>query len=224
VRSGSILNVLPTLSTFGHNVRAIDWETTATGCSSLSAVVNARPRTIGMPSTSKYSAETCLYESATLPPPASANPRGGNASNGGLTPANARTVGSLASARTMASRLSSLMTSIESVSTVRNPGLNCDDATALRRKIAEQINSSADAKTCTPIRMLRARPGRAALTSSPRSVRTGSTRVACNAGINAKHAVEAMAETTRNRATRQSAAGTLKLTSPRSMGSVRIAQ
>jgi hypothetical protein len=62
------------------------------------------------------------------------------------------------------------------------------------------------------------------LISSPRSVRTGSTRVACRAGINAKNAVATMAETTRNSATRQSAAGTLKLTSPRSTGIVRIAQ
>ena len=37
----------------GHSVRATDSETTATGCPSRSAMVNARPRTMGMPRTSK---------------------------------------------------------------------------------------------------------------------------------------------------------------------------
>ena len=49
-------------------------------------------------------------------------------------------------------------------------------------------------------------------------------RVACSAGIRAKKAVAAIAASTRNSATRQSAAGTLRLTSPRSTGMVRIAQ
>ena len=111
----------------------------------------------------------------------------------------------------MAARFGSLSMSINTVSAVRSPGLNCDDAIALRRKIAAQINSSADAKTCTPIRALRARPGRASLTSSPRSVRTGSIRVACSAGISAKNPVAPTAATTRNTATRQSAAGTPRL-------------
>ena len=101
--------------------------------------------------------------------------------------------------------------SIRTVSAVRKPGSNRDDAIALRRKIAAQISSSAEAKTCTPISALRARPGRASFTSSPRSVRTGSIRVACSAGISAKNAVAAIAATTRNSATRQSAAGTLMI-------------
>ena len=110
------------------------------------------------------------------------------------------------------------MTSITTVSAVRRPGSKRDDAIALRRKIAAQISSSADAKTCTPINALRARPGRASFTNSPRSVRTGSIRVACSAGIKANSAVASVAATTRNNATRQSAAGTLRLTSPRSTG------
>ena len=50
------------------------------------------------------------------------------------------------------------------------------------------------------------------------------TRVACSAGTKAKKAVAAIAASTRNSATRQSAAGTMKLTSPRSTGMVRLAQ
>jgi len=57
--------------------------------------------------------------------------------------------------------------------------------------------------------MLRARPGRTSLISSPRSVRAGSMRVAWSAGTKAKKAVAAIAASTRNSATRQSAAGTL---------------
>ena len=89
----------------------------------------------------------------------------------------------------MAARFGSLRASISTVSAVRKPGSNRADAIALRRKMAAQISSSADAKTCTPISTLRARPGRASFTSSPRSVRTGSIRVACSAGISAKNAV-----------------------------------
>ncbi len=76
-----------------------------------------------------------------------------------------------------------------SVSAVRKPGSNRDEAIALRRKIAAQISSRAEAKTWMPMSALRARPGRESFTSSPRSVRTGSSRVACSAGINAKNAV-----------------------------------
>ena len=133
-------------------------------------------------------------------------------------------VESVAIAWSMAARFGSLMMSIMTVSAVRSPGSKRDDAIALRRKIAAQISSSADAKTCTPISALRARPGRASFTSSPRSVRTGSIRVACSAGIKANSAVAVVAEMTRNNATRQSAAGTLRLMSPRSTGTVRITQ
>ena len=142
----------------------------------------------------------------------------------GRTAAYAVIVDSVAIAWIIAARFGSLLMSINTVSAVRKPGSNRDEAIALRRKIAAQISSSADAKTCTPISALRARPGRASFTSSPRSVRTGSIRVACSAGISAKSAVAAAAEMTRNTATRQSAAGTLRLTSPRSTGIVRIAQ
>ena len=86
------------------------------------------------------------------------------------------------------------MMSISTVSAVRRPGSKRDDAIALRRKIAAQISRSADAKTCTPINALRARPGRASFTNSPRSVRTGSIRVACSAGIKANSAVAVVAD------------------------------
>jgi hypothetical protein len=91
---------------------------------------------------------------------------------------------------------------------------------ALRRKIAAQISSSAEANTWTPMSTLRARPGPALPTISPRSVRSGSIRVARSAGISAKKAVAAIAVTTRNAATRQSAAGTFRsmFGSPRSAG------
>ena len=108
----------------------------------------------------------------------------------------------------IAARFGSSMISISTVSAVRRPGSNRDDAIALRKKMAAQIKSSADAKTWMPISALRARPGRASLINSPRSVRTGSIRVACSAGINAKNAVAAIAAMTRKTATRQSAAGT----------------
>jgi len=134
------------------------------------------------------------------------------------------TAGSAAIAWSIAPRLGSLMVPISTVSAVRKPGSNRDDAMALRKKIAAQISNSAEAKTCTPISALRARPGRASFTSSPRIVRTGSIRVACSAGISAKNAVAAIAAATRNSATRQSAAGTPRLTSPRSSGMVRMAQ
>jgi hypothetical protein len=133
-------------------------------------------------------------------------------------------VDSDAMAWSIAVRFGSLLMSMKTVSAVRKPGSNCDDAIALRRKIAAQISSSADAKTWMPISALRARPGRASFTSSPRSVRTGSIRVAWSAGISAKNAVAAMAATIRNSATRQSAAGTLRLTSPISAGIVCITQ
>ena len=75
---------------------------------------------------------------------------------------------------------------------------------------AALISSSADANTWTPISAFRARPGRPSFTNSPRSVRIGSIAVACSAGISAKNPVADTAPTTRNTATRQSAAGTLK--------------
>jgi hypothetical protein len=132
-------------------------------------------------------------------------------------------VDSLASAWAMAARFS-LLISINTVSAVRRPGLYRDDVSALRRKIAAQIKSSADANTWTPIRTLRARPGRASFRSSPRRVRTGSTAVACSAGSNANKPVAPIAATTRNNATRQSAAGTPRLISPRSSGTICHAQ
>ena len=133
-------------------------------------------------------------------------------------------VASLVTAWIIAARFSSLLMSINTVSAVRKPGSNRAEAIALRRKTAAQISSSADANTCTPISALRARPGRASFTNSPRSVRIGSIAVACSAGISAKNPVAATAPTTRNTATRQSAAGTLRLTSPISTGIVRSAQ
>ena len=144
----------------------------------------------------------------------------------GRRPAYAAMVDSDAIAWIIAARFGSLIISMRTVSTVRKPGSNRDDAIALRRKIAAQISNSVEPKTWMPISALRARPGLASFTSSPRSVRTGSIRVACSAGIKAKKAVAAMAARTRNMATRQSAAGLAmsRLGSPRSTGIVRIAQ
>ena len=224
VTSGSSRNDSPTPLPLGHNARATDSDTMTTGSWSRSNSVNARPRTMGMPSTSKYADDTDLNVTDVLPAPVSAKATRSGASNCGLTAAYAVMVDSPASAWIMAARFGSLSMSINTVSAVRSPGLNWEDAIALRRKIAAQINSSADAKTCTPIKTLRARPGRASLTSSPRSVRTGSIRVACSAGISAKNPVAPTAATTRNTATRQSAAGTPRLMSPRSTGIVRRAQ
>ena len=117
-------------------------------------------------------------------------------------------VRSEAIAWSIAARLGSLGMSMITVSAVRKPGSNRDEAMALRRKIAAHTNNSAEANTWIPISAFRERPGRASLTSSPRSVRTGSIRVACSAGSNANNAVATIAPTTRNTATRQSAAGT----------------
>ena len=111
--------------------------------------------------------------------------------------------------------------SINTVSAVRKPGSTGAEI-VLRRKMAAQITSS-DANTCIPISVARATRSRA-LTNSPRSVRTGSNAVACSAGISAKNSAAATAATTRNTATRQSAAGTLRLMSPISTGIVRSAQ
>ena len=101
----------------------------------------------------------------------------------GRTAAYAVMVDSDAIASIIAARFGSLSISMNTVSAVRKPGSNRDDAIALRRKIAAQISSSAEAKTWMPISALRARPGRASFPSSPRNVRTGSIRVACSAGI-----------------------------------------
>ena len=138
----------------------------------------------------------------------------------GRTAAYAVMVDSDAMAWTIAARFGSLAIWIITVSAVRKPGSNRDEAMALRRKIAAQISNSAEAKTWMPISALRARPGPAFPTTSPRSVRSGSIRVARSAGISAKKAVAAMAATTRNTATRQSAAGTVssRFGSPRSTG------
>ena len=93
--------------------------------------------------------------------------------------------------------------------------------TRFSRTPPREISSSADALTCTPIRRLRARPGRASLTTSPRIVRIGSMRVACSAGASPKHIVEMAAPTMRNSATRQSASGTINRISPISGGKLR---
>jgi hypothetical protein len=58
--SGSRRNVSPTPLPFGHSSFATDSDTIATGCSSRSNGANARPRTMLMPSTSKYADDTCL--------------------------------------------------------------------------------------------------------------------------------------------------------------------
>ena len=91
-------------------------------------------------------------------------------------------------------------------------------ANALLKNTAAEISSSADALTCKPIRKFRARPGRASLTTSPRIVLIGSTRVACSAGASPKKIVETPAPTMRNSSKRQSASGTDSRTSPRSGG------
>ena len=131
-------------------------------------------------------------------------------------------VASALSAWIIRGRVGSWSMSINTVSAVRRPGSKRAAARPLRRKMAAQISSSADASTCTPISALRARPGRAPCTSSLRSVRIGSMAVARNAGSSAKAPVAASAAITRNTATRQSAAGTLRFTSPMSSGTVRI--
>ena len=102
------------------------------------------------------------------------------------------------------------------------PGSTVAEANALRRNTPAAISSSADALTCRPIRMLRARPGRASRIISPRMIRTGSTRAACNAGPSANRPVAATAPNTRNAATRQSPAGIDRLTSPRSAAMVDV--
>src|SRR5262245_49228457 len=57
----------PTGSAFGHIVRAVVSETTATDrFGVVSAGVNARPRTTAMSSTRKYSGDTNLYATLTL--------------------------------------------------------------------------------------------------------------------------------------------------------------
>src|SRR5256885_7175427 len=131
--------------------------------------MNVRPRTMGIPSTSKYDPETALSVTRVLPAPVavSAKATRNGASNCGLTAANAVIVASLVTAWIIAVRFSSLLMSINTVSAVLKPGSNGAEAIALRRKTAAQISSSADANTCTPTSALRARPGRASLTNSP---------------------------------------------------------
>src|ERR671918_560998 len=69
--------------------------------------MNARPRTMGMSSTSKYDPETDLNATRVLPAPVSAKATRNGASNCGLTAADAVTVASLVTAWIIAARLSS---------------------------------------------------------------------------------------------------------------------
>jgi hypothetical protein len=104
------------------------------------------------------------------------------------------------------------------VSEVRTPESYEAAANALLKNTAAEINSSADALTCTPTRKFLARPGRASLTTSPRIVLIASMRVACSAGARPKKIVETPAPTNRNKNTRQSASGTANRISPISGG------
>ena len=75
------------------------------------------------------------------------------------------------------------MTPTITVSAVRRPGSTMADDHALRRNTAEQISNRPEAPTWRAMRIFRDRRGRASLMTSPRSVLTGSMRVACSAGI-----------------------------------------
>src|SRR4051812_18524324 len=112
--------------------------------------MNARPRTMGMSSTSKYELETDLNTTGVLPAPASTQPMRNGASNCGLTAAYAVIVASLEMAWVIAARFGSLVMSINTVSAVRKPGSTRAEAIVLRRKMAAQITSSDDANNCIP--------------------------------------------------------------------------
>src|SRR4029078_8954351 len=121
--AGSSRNVAPTSLPSGHNARATDSETIATGCWSRSHGMNARPRTMGMPSTSKYEPETDLNTTGVLPAPLSAKATRNGASNCGLTAAYAVMVASLVTASIIAARFGSLLMSNTTPSAGRSHGL-----------------------------------------------------------------------------------------------------
>ena len=169
-----------------------------------------------MSSTRKYSGETNWYASFVLTLPVS--PKAARCPNSGHDAATAATEGSAVTAFTIASRVCSFTIWTATVSEVRTP-VSCEaPANALLKNTAAEINSSADALTCRPIRKFRARPGRASLTTSPRIVRIGSMRVACSAGASANAMVETTAPARINSSTRQSASGISNRTSPISGG------
>ena len=203
----------------GHNSRATLSETTTTAALAVrSSDLNARPCRMAISSTPKNSGDTNLYTTGDLPPadPApgavSANAARGRSIGSGHAAATIATAGSAATARTMASRLGSLLISTTMVSDVRMPGSVVAAAIALRRNTAEQISSRADAVTCRPMSTFRERRGRASRVTSPRIVRTSSRRVDWSAGVSPKNAVETTAPTARNASTRQSQGGTARLT------------
>src|SRR5687768_10361318 len=104
---------------------------------------------MGTPSTSKYADDTDLNTTEVLPAPGSptrglcalgwapvsAKATRSGASNCGLMAAYKVMVESTANAWIMAARLGSLSMSINTVSAVRSPGLNWEEAIELRRKI-----------------------------------------------------------------------------------------
>jgi hypothetical protein len=120
--SGSTCTSWPTALAFGHSVRAVDSDTTATErCGARSVDVNVRPCTIAMSSTSKYSGDTNLYAIAVFAPPDPANAARGAAIGPGHDAATATTEGSAVTACTIALRAGSLVIWTTTLSEIRMP-------------------------------------------------------------------------------------------------------